>query len=287
MAKERSLFTQETIGNAYQKVLVSFRIFSTRRVAASFLEENWEVRATIPERFLGFQERCLNNPEGVVKDKIYQFLLDARMYGIAYTKLRSNFGNTTHGLNSTILDGVGSDLINRIIQKLKDESYQFSPVRRVTISKISGGKRGLDLSNLRDKLVMEVMRVVLEAIYEPRFSDDSFGFRGGRGTHDALRAIRGRFGVARWYIEGDIKGCFDNIDHQHLMKVIEGTILDRKFTRLIWKSLRAGHFEFARYKHSLTGIPQGSVISPILSNIYLHQLDEFVARLKREFDKGK
>lgn len=131
------------------------------------------------------------------------------------------------------------------------------------------------------------MRLILEAIFEPGFSQHSHGFRSSKSCHTVLKSIRETFGVATWYIEGDIAKCFDSMDHQLLMHLIESKIHDRKFTRLIWKSLRSGYFEFRYYQNSIIGVSQGSGISSIFSNIYLNQFDIFVEGLKNKFDKDK
>jgi group II intron reverse transcriptase/maturase len=137
-----------------------------------------------------------------------------------------------------------------------------------------------------DKLVQEAIRLILDAIYEPAFLDTSHGFRPNRSCHTALKAISQSFSAATWAIEGGISKCFDSIDHHKLMLLIEAKIADRRFTRLVWKSLRAGYMEFTQYRHNIVGIPQGSVISPILANVFLHELDKFAATLKTDFDRG-
>lgn len=257
------------------------RFYSTE----PFLEDEWKKRATIPEEFVAFQKKSVNW-KGPVKDHIYKFLLDPRMFQIAYGKLRSNSGNMTPGINPTTLDGFSEEWIQETIALLKNETFKFTPGRRVNIAKPNGGTRTLTVASPRDKIVMEVMRMVLEAVFEPRFSIHSHGFRSGRSCHTALKQVKEQFGVASWYIEGDISKCFDSIDHHNLMTVVESVIKDRKFTRLIWKSLRTGSFEFKEYQISLIGTPQGSIISPILANIYMHRFDLFIEELKRQYDKG-
>jgi group II intron reverse transcriptase/maturase len=257
------------------------RFYSTQ----SFLEDEWKKRATIPEEFVTFQKKCVKW-KGPVKDHIYKFLLDPRLFHIAYGKLRINSGNITPGIKPITLDGFSEEWIQETIALLKNETFKFTPGRRVNIAKSQGGTDMLTVASPRDNIVMEVMRMVLEAVFEPRFSSHSHGFRSGRSCHTALKQVREQFGVASWYIEGDISKCFDSIDHHNLMTVVESIIKDRKFTRLIWKSLRTGYFEFEEYQTSLIGILQGSVISPILSNIYMHRFDLFIGDLKNLYDKG-
>jgi group II intron reverse transcriptase/maturase len=260
-----------------------YRTFSSK--AHPFLEKGWENRATVPVDFVNFQNDCVNW-KGPIK-RVYKFMLNERMFEIAYAKLRSKPGNMTNSLNPTTLDGISCEWINKTIESLKNESFRFSPSRRINISKKTGGSRPLTIASPRNKVVMEIMRLILEAIFEPTFSENSHGFRSSKSCHTALKLIRETFGVATWYIEGDITKCFDSIKHQRLMALIESKIHDRKFTRIIWKCLRSGYFKFRHYQNSIIGVPQGSVISPILSNIYLNQFDIFIESLKTEFDKGK
>jgi retron-type reverse transcriptase len=261
----------------------SYRTFSTR--AQPFIEKEWENRAIVPVDFVNFQENCVKW-KGPIK-RVYKFMLNKRMFEIAYAKLRSKPGNMTNSLNPTTLDGINDEWIDQTIESLRNESFQFSPSRPVNIPKKAGGSRPLTIASPRDKIVMEVMRLILEAIFEPAFSEHSHGFRSSKSCHTALKSIRETFGVATWYIEGDIAKCFDSIDHQSLMHLIDSKIHDRKFTRLIWKFLRSGYFEFRYHQNSIIGVPQGSIISPILFNIYLNQFDIFIERLKDEFNKSK
>lgn len=243
----------------------------------------------IPNKLLSLGEWCRSHPNNIVDRSIYPLLSDPRVLEIAYDKLKSKPGNMTPGIVPTTLDGFSSEYIDKIIQEMKNESFQFTTRRRscAYIPKMSGAKRPLTSTSLSDVLVQEAMRMILEAIFEPTFSDNSHGFRMGRSCHTALRDIKKRFTVATWYIKGDISKCFDSIEHHKLMKIIEEKILDRRFTNLIWKALRAGYFEFRYYQHSIVGTPQGSVISPILSNIFLDKLDKFIDNLKKEFNIGK
>ena len=209
------------------------------------------------------------------------------MFEVAYHKLRSNPGNMTPGISPTTLDGISLEVFREIINSLRNESFQFDPGRRVDIPKSSGkGTRPLTIAPPRDKIVQEVMRMILEAIFEPTFLDFSHGFRPNRGCHTALRQIKTQFVSASFLIEGDIAKCFPTIDHHRLIEILKLRVSDKKFINLIWKSLRAGYLEFHQIQNSIIGTPQGSIISPILSNVYLHQFDAFLARMKRDFDKG-
>ena len=241
----------------------------------------------ILDKLADLNKRSILYPDKVIDRNLYaDFILNKDMFLIAYDKLKSKPGNRTPGINPETLDGLNLDIIEGIISKLRDESFQFSPGRKTYIPKKKGGTRGLIVGNPRDKLVQEVMRLVLEAIYEPLFKDESHGFRINRSCHSALRYVFTNFIGVTWCIEGDISKCFDNIDHQRLMKLVSDKIKDNRFCRLLWKAIRNGCFEFKVYKNNIVGTPQGSIISPILANIYLDQLDNFIVRLKWEFDKG-
>jgi group II intron reverse transcriptase/maturase len=247
--------------------------------------EGCTVQSDAIKRFLNLAEYCNKNPQDIVKEPIYRLMYNPRLFEMAYDKLKSKPGNMTPGINPTTLDGLSSEVMNKIILDLKNESFKFTPGKRVQIPKANGGQRPLTVAPPRDKLVQEVMRMILEVIFEPTFSDTSHGFRSGKGCHTALREIKTKFGVATWYIEGDISKCFDSILHEKLMSIIEDKIQDRRFTRLIRKALNAGYFEFKTFKHSIIGTPQGSIISPILSNIFMDRLDKFVEQLKQQFDR--
>lgn len=240
----------------------------------------------VPDRYVSLVERCEQYPNDIVDRDLYRFLLDPNMYLIAYHKLRSKPGNMTPGISPETLDGLSSEWIDQTIQSMKNESFQFAPSRRVNIPKPKGGTRPLSVASPRDKIVQEIMRMVLEAVFTPSFSKNSHGFMANRGCHSALRQVYMQFKGVTWVIEGDISKCFDSIDHHKLMNIIENKITDRRFTKLIWKSLRAGYFEFNVYQHSITGTPQGSIISPLLCNIFMNQLDQFVENLASDFDKG-
>jgi group II intron reverse transcriptase/maturase len=184
------------------------------------------------------------------------------------------------------LDGMAKDTLTQIARSLEDESFQFKPGRRIWIDKASGGTRPLTIAPPRDKIVQEAMRLILNAIFEPLFKDNSHGFRPNRSCHTALKQMVQIFQPITWVIDGDISKCFDSINHHKLMRIIEAKIKDRRFTNLIWKSLKAGYFEFKVYQVDLVGTGQGSIISPILSNIFMHQLDVFIENLKNQFDCG-
>jgi len=219
--------------------------------------------------------------------RLYRYLLRPDLYHVAYRKLYANKGAATKGVNSDTADGFSEEKIAKIIQSLTDETYQPSPARRTYIKKQNGKMRPLGIPTFTDKLVQEVLRMVLEAVYEPIFLTVSYGFRPKRSCHTALASLKKEFNGTRWFVEGDIKGCFDNIDHAVLVGLLNGKIKDARIIKLIYKFLKAGYMESWQYHKTYSGTPQGGIISPLLANIYLHELDKFVMKLKTEFYQPK
>lgn len=230
-------------------------------------------------------QNSLANKEEVFT-KLYRYLLRPDIYFVAYKNLYANNGAATKGVNEDTADSFSEAKIDSIIKALADETYQPMPVRRTYIQKKNNRKklRPLGIPTFTDKLVQEVLRMILEAVYEPIFLDVSHGFRPKRSCHTALKQLRREFNGTRWFVEGDIKGCFDNINHAVLVGLLSNKIKDARITKLIYKFLKAGYLENWQYHKTYSGTPQGGIISPLLANIYLHELDKFVMKLKSEFD---
>jgi group II intron reverse transcriptase/maturase len=218
--------------------------------------------------------------------RLYRNLYNIEFFLDAYGKIYPNKGSNTKGINEDTIDGMSLKRINALIEKLRNQTYQPNPARRIYIPKKNGKLRPLGLPTFEDKLVQEVLRRILESIYEPCFSENSHAFRPNRSCHTALKQIKNTFTGTRWFIEGDIKGFFDNIDHHTLINILKEKIKDEKFINLIWKFLRAGYVEDWVFHKTFSGTPQGGIISPILSNIYLNELDSYVEEYTSNFNKG-
>lgn len=243
----------------------------------------------------------MRSPENVLKslseqaknkeyrfERLYRNLYNPEFYLLAYQKIATSQGSMTAGTDGNTLNGMSMERIERIIASLRDHSYQPNPARRVYIAKKNNPakKRPLGIPSTDDKLIQEVVRMILEAIYEPTFSIYSHGFRPNKSCHTALSEITTLFTGAKWIIEGDIKACFDSFDHHITIELLRKRIKDEAFLSLMWKFLRAGYMEQWTYHTTYSGSPQGSGVSPILANIYLNELDEYIEKLKAGYDKG-
>ena len=216
---------------------------------------------------------------GLPLENIYRLLYNRNLYLRAYGRIYSNQGATTKGITAETMDGMSLAKIDRIIEALRYERFRWTPVRRVNIPKPNGQTRALGIPTGPDKLLQEVIRMILEAYYEPQFSDRSHGFRPHRGCHTALSEVAHTWTGTRWFVEGDIKGCFDNIDHDVLLSVLGEKLHDNRFLRLLKYLLKAGYVEDWKYGRTLSGTPQGGIVSPILANIYLDRLDKYVEKV--------
>jgi group II intron reverse transcriptase/maturase len=235
--------------------------------------------------------RQLNAKREWVNQKLYPLLFSKDLYVVAYMRIKSAPGNMTPGTDEETLDGFSIDEINKLIEEMQTEKYQCKPVRRTYIPKANGKLRKLGIPSTRDKVVQEVIRLILEAVYDSPhgayFKDTSHGFRRERSCHTALREIQRRWSGIVWFLEGDISQCFDDVDHEILINIMREKISDERFLNLIRKILKAGYQDLDEVrKDSLAGTPQGGIVSPILANIYMHKLDEFVEQLQKEMEKG-
>ncbi len=213
---------------------------------------------------------------GLPLEDVYRQLYNPNLYLYAYGRIYRNAGATTPGTTPETVDGMSLAKIGRIIEDIRYERYRWTPVKRTYIPKKGGKLRPLGLPTWSDKLVQEVMRLILEAYYDVQFSDRSHGFRPKRGCHSALTEVYHGWVGSKWLIEGDIRGCFDALDHTILVSILAEKIHDNRFLGLVRSLLKAGYLEEWRYHDTLSGSPQGGIVSPILANIYLDKLDRFV-----------
>lgn len=242
----------------------------------------------------------MRNPENVLNslsehsrdskyrfERLYRVLFNEGMYYVANQKIYAKEGHMTAGTDGQTIDNMSLLRIEKLIASLKDETYQPQPSRRVYIPKKNGKLRPLGVPAFEDKLLQEVVRMILEAIFEKQFENSSHGFRPNRSCHTALAQIQKTYNGAKWFIEGDIKSFFDNINHDTMCNILKERITDERFLRLIRKFLNAGYIEEWKFHKTYSGTPQGGIVSPILANIYLDKLDKYMKEYILEFDKGK
>lgn len=237
--------------------------------------------------------RKLNSDRDWVNRDLYRLMYREDLYVVAYEAIKSAPGNMTPGVDGSTLDGFSLETIREIIGEMRTEQFDFKPVRRVLIEKPgkAGEMRPLGIPSPRDRMVQQVMLMILEAIYDSPegayFHESSHGFRPRRGPHSALREFRRKWSGTNWIIEGDIKGCFEHVDHHVLIRILRRKIDDERFINLIWKLIRAGYVWLKERQDSLVGTPQGTIISPILANIYLDRLDRKVEEIRARYETGE
>jgi group II intron reverse transcriptase/maturase len=236
---------------------------------------NVEVTSSPEERLRRAEDgRCTN---------AFEVLSEPSVLKMAYERMKSNPGNMVPGTDEETLDGISESWFRETSKSLRDETFRPKPSRRIYIPKKNGKLRPIGISSPRDKIIQQSMKLVMESVLDPKFLDSSHGFRPHRGCHTALKEVRSWKGVS-WIIEGDIKGFFDSIDHQILAKLIEKHFAEARLMHLYWKFVKAGYVEWEtrEFVKSALGVPQGSVISPLLSNVILHELDLFLKGLIEE-----
>jgi group II intron reverse transcriptase/maturase len=219
-------------------------------------------------------------------ERLYRILFNEEMFYVAWQNIYAKQGNMTAGTDGKTADQMSIPRIERLIETLKNETYQPNPSRRVYIPKKNGKQRPLGIPSFEDKLVQEVLRMTLEAIYEGYFEYSSHGFRPDKSCHTALTHIQNSFSGTKWFIEGDIKGFFDNISHEVLITILKERIADERFIRLIRKFLNAGYVEDWKFHKTYSGTPKGGIISPILANIYLDKFDKHMNEYAESFNRG-
>jgi len=238
------------------------------------------------ERLVAIKRLSQKDSKWIHKD-IFRILKNDEIWIIAYENLKGNKGALTPGSSPETMDGMSLGRLKGLKEKVYSEQYKFNTVKLTYIPRPDGRKRPLGLPTANDKIVQEVIRLILEAIYEPNFSEFSFGFRKRLGCHNALEHVERKFRWVDFVIEGDIEQAYPTIDHNILVNILEKRINDPRFIRLIWKLLGCGVLDEERVTWPKTGVPQGSIVSPILANIYYHELDEFVQKLMERLTTPK
>lgn len=228
-----------------------------------------------------------SNQTGYKFERLYRVLFNEEMFYVAYQRIYAKEGNMTAGSDGKTIDQMSLCRIDKIIGALKNETYKPHPARRMYIPKKNKKMRPLGIPSFEDKLVQEVLRMILESIFEMQFEDSSHGFRPHRSCHTALAQSQRLFTGSKWFIEGDIQGFFDNINHDVMIEILKERISDERFIRLIRKFLSAGYMEEWTYYKTYSGTPQGGIVSPILANIYLDKLDKYVKEYACQFNKGR
>ena len=238
------------------------------------------------ERLKVVRELGQKNSNWIHKD-LFRILKKDDIWFAAYENIKGNKGALTPGITKETLDGTSIGTLRNLKEKVLEESYSFKPVKQTWIPKANGKLRPLGLPTPDDKIVQEVIRMVLEAVYEPIFDNRSFGFRSGKGVHDALKHVEERFRWVDWVIKGDIQNAYPTIDHKILRKLLGKRIEDSRFLNLINKSLKCGIYTNPETLYSKIGVPQGSIVSPILANIYFHELDTWIIQKEKEYFSEK
>ncbi|MDN3567456.1 group II intron reverse transcriptase/maturase [Paeniroseomonas aquatica] len=217
---------------------------------------------------------------------LHRLLVSPALWRNAVERVRKNKGSSTPGIDNETFDGLTTATVSGWVDKLVERRYTAQPVKRVYIPKPNGKERPLGIPTISDRVLQDVQRVILEQIYEPVFSDRSHGFRPGRSCHTALEQLRYWAGT-KWFVEVDIKGYFDNIDHDVLLELMRKRVDDEDFLKIIRKQLKAGVMEKRTLTPTYSGTPQGGIVSPILANVYLHELDMHMEALMAGFNRGK
>jgi group II intron reverse transcriptase/maturase len=234
------------------------------------------------ERLEAISQLSQRDKKWVHRD-IFRTLSNSDLWTVAYENIKGNKGALTTGSRPGTMDVPSIERLHQLQADVSSEKYVFAPVKRILIPRPDGRKRPLGLPTANDKIVQEAMRMILKAIYEPVFSDLSFGFRSGQGCHSALDHVERKFRWVDWVVEGDIQQAYPTIDHTILVQILKKRIDDPRFIRLIRKLLKCGVVDEVRKTYSDTGVRQGSIVSPILANIYYHELDEYVVELAHKF----
>ena len=217
-------------------------------------------------------------------DRLLRIMADRSWLAEAARITLASRGARTPGIDGVDKQAMEAELpleLERIRAELLAGDYQPLPARRVYIPKANGKQRPLGIPSLRDRIVQRAMLMVMEPIWESDFHRLSYGFRPERSVHHAIRTVKfqlqdGAYGVGRWVIEGDLASYFDTVHHRLLMRCLRKRIRDRRFLNLIWRTIKAGHVDRNLFRAASEGVPQGGVISPLLSNVVLNEFDQWL-----------
>jgi group II intron reverse transcriptase/maturase len=221
-----------------------------------------------------------------VSKRTYQWITNNIIsYYVAFEKVATNKGAGTAGIDFKTIDGVDLKKLQKWNKEVREGIYEPSPVKRIEIPKPNGKLRPLGIPTIKDRIIQEVIRKQLEAYYEPKFSEFSYGFRPGKSTHDCLKRFQQRFQGINWFIKIDLKEFFDTVNHKTLYEIIDKDISKYKVKRLVVKMVKSGVMKKEQYIKTIEGTPQGGIISPILSNIVLNELDKYIGNLQKELSK--
>lgn len=281
MTKDKNL-NQRNLNNGMAPLTRGYSVH-TRPLAEEHSEPYVEKEGGNPhpmDRLAKHWHVCFTSPNKTFSDLKGLMKLPELWYA-AYQKLNTNKGSNTPGIDGKTFHGVGKAHLDRLRERVLKGNFHWNPIRRIYMPKADGKKfRPLGIPSRDDRIVQEVIRMIIEPIFELSFSDHSHGFRPLRSCHTALRTFYTKSKSSSWFIEGDISKCFDEIDHKKLMKLIKLRIRDRLILNLICAGLKAKiiSFEPRREIDPVMGTPQGGVLSPLLSNIYLDSMDKFIEK---------
>lgn len=230
-------------------------------------------------------QRARNNPKEVFTS-IYH-LLNEELLMECHKELNGNKATGIDQITKEIYSHNLKTNIKQLVRKLKNKSYKPTPAKRVYIPKANGKMRGLAIAIYEDKIVQLALKKIVEAIYEPKFPKYMYGFRPNKGCHDAIKGLHYILSTSKvgYIVDADIKGFFDHVNHKWLIKCIEQHIKDPNIIKLIIRFLKAGILEQGKYIDTNEGTPQGSILSPILANIYMYYVlaKWFEIKVKKEF----
>nr|AYQ94207.1 hypothetical protein [Borodinellopsis texensis] len=240
----------------------------------------WEKYFTTNNILSGINKRSLKTINSKFDD-LYSLTSREDFILQAIINLKGNKGSSTSGVDVKSLDGISDIDILSLSNKIKNKTFRFQPVKRVLVPKPGKTeKRPLGIPTFEDRIVQEMIRMILEVIYEPIFEykhhNANFGFRPGKSSKDALEKIKRKAQNTEWCIEGDVKKAFDWVDHDKLINILSEKIVDSSFLKLISQGLKCGCINKGHYEHTILGTPQGGIASPILFNIYFSKMDEFI-----------